>query len=274
MRLTVRHETIYRYATPATSVIQQLRLTPRGHDGQFVRRWRVEIDADGRLDRSEDAYGNIMHVFSIDGPVHELSILVDGDVETNDADGMLTGTIERFPLLFWLRETRLTRADPAIAEFARDISGGEGGDILRTLHAINAAIFRDMRFAVGDTDATTTAAQAFAARGGVCQDFAHLFVAAARLLNIPARYVGGYFLRTDSQEQDAGHAWAEAHVPGVGWIGFDPAHGVSVTDRYVRVTVAPDYLEAAPIRGAHIGGAGETLAVAVHVSQGPVIVEA
>ena len=274
MRLTVRHETIYRYATPAKSVIQQLRLMPRGHDGQFVRRWRVEIDADGRLDRSEDPYGNIMHIFSIDGPVHELSILVDGDVETSDMNGSMDGTLERFPLLFWLRDTPLTRPDPAIVEFAHDMSGGEGGDLLPTLHAINAALLREMRFSIGDTHPGTTAGQAFRARSGVCQDFAHVFVTAARALNIPARYVGGYYLRTDMSEQEAGHAWAEAHVPGVGWIGFDPAHGVCVTDRYVRVTAAPDYLEGAPIRGAHIGGSEESLSVAVHVSQGPVIIEA
>ncbi|HRJ69033.1 MAG TPA: transglutaminase family protein [Beijerinckiaceae bacterium] len=273
MRLNVRHETIYRYAAPATSVIQQLRLTPRGHEGQFVRGWRVEIDADSRLDRSEDAYGNIMHVFSIDGPVHELSIMVEGDVETSDMNGVVSTGVERFPLQFWLRETPLTRPDPAIVEFARDISGGEGGETLPALHAINAALYSGMRFSPGDTHAGTTATQAFKAGSGVCQDFAHVFISAARALSIPARYVGGYYLRTDRDEQDAGHAWAEAHVAGVGWIGFDPAHGVCATDRYVRVTAAPDYLEAAPIRGARIGGGQETLAVSVHVSQGPVILE-
>ena len=273
MRLKIRHDTTYRYGTPANSVIQQLRLMPRGYDSLFVRRWRVETDADCKLDRGEDAFGNIMHTFSIDGPVSELRVLVEGDVETTDAGGAVGGAVERFPELFWLRDTALTKCDAALVEFARDIASGEGGDALSTLHAINAALYANMRFSPGDTDATTTAAQSFKARNGVCQDFAHIFVATARALNIPARYVGGYFLRTDGDAQDAGHAWAEAKAPGIGWIGFDPAHGVCITDRYVRVAAGLDYLDAAPIRGARIGGGGETLSVSVNVSQGPVIID-
>jgi transglutaminase-like putative cysteine protease len=96
----------------------------------------------------------------------------------------------------------------------------------------------------------------------------HVFVAAARAVDIPARYVGGYFLRTDGPEQEAGHAWAEAYVGGVGWIGFDPANAVCADRRHIRVAVGRDYLEAAPIRGARFGGGGETLAVQVTVSRG------
>ncbi len=274
MRLSIRHDTVYRYASPAASVIQHLRLTPRGTNGLFVRRWRVEIDADCRLDRSEDAYGNIIHTFTAEGPLNEMRIAVAGDVETTDTHGLLSGALERFPLTFWQRETALTRPCPAIIEFARDIASGEGGDRLATLHAINAAIYSGMRYSVGETDTRTTACDAFTARAGVCQDFAHVFIAAACALGIPARYAGGYYLRTDMNEQEAGHAWVEAHVDGIGWISFDPTHGISVTDRYVRVAVGPDYLDAAPIRGARIGGAGETLAVTVHVEQGPLIIEA
>lgn len=273
MRLSIRHETLYRYQTPAASVIQHLRLTPRGHNGLFVRRWRVEIDAECRLDRGEDAFGNITHTFSAEGPLNEVRIAVDGDIETSDTNGLLSGALERFPLSFWQRATPLTHPCPAITEFARDLASGEGGDRLATLHALNAAIFSGMRYSVGETDTRTTACDAFAAKAGVCQDFAHMFIAAASVLDIPARYAGGYFLRTDMTEQEAGHAWVEAYVEGIGWIGFDPTHGISVTDRYVRVAVGPDYLDAAPIRGARIGGAGETLAVSVHVTQGPVIVE-
>lgn len=273
MRLSVRHETTYRYATPALSVIQHLRLSPRGHNGLFVRRWRVEIDADCRLERGEDAFGNITHTFTAEGPLDQVKIIVDGDVETTDTHGVLAGTLERFPLVFWQRETDLTHASPEITEFARDIAGGEGGDRLATLHAINAALFSTMRFSIGDTHAATQAGEAFAARAGVCQDFAHVFLAAARLLDIPARYIGGYYLRTDMNEQEAGHAWVEAHVDGIGWIGFDPAHGVSVTDRYVRVASGLDYLDAAPIRGARQGGGGEAMSVAVHVAEGPAVID-
>lgn len=274
MRLKIYHETVYRYAVPASSVIQQLRLTPRGNEGQFIRKWRVEIDADCRLEKGEDAFGNIIHTFTADGPVAELKVTVDGDVETTDTHGVVRGALERFPVPFWLRDTRLTHAGPEIAEFINDLAAGEGGDALATLHALNMALFSSMGFSIGTTDTGTTAACAFAARAGVCQDFAHVFIAACRTIGIPARYIGGYYLRTDTHEQEAGHAWAEAHVDGVGWIGFDPAHGVSVTDRYVRVACGLDYLDAAPIRGARIGGAGESLGVEVHVRPGPAILEA
>ena len=273
MRLIVRHDTVYRYATPAQSVIQHLRLTPRGYEGLFIRKWRVEINADCRLEKAEDAYGNIVHTFTADGPLNDLRISVDGAVETFDTTGIVRASVERFPLSVWLRETPLTAPAPVIREFAADIASAEGGDRFTTLHAINAAIFRDMRFAVGDTDAQTTAASAFAAQTGVCQDFAHVFVAAARAIGIPARYISGYYARTDSHEQEAGHAWAEAYIDNIGWIGFDPAHGVCVTDRYVRIAAGLDYLDAAPIRGARIGGGGESLSVNVHVSQGPAIAE-
>ncbi len=102
----------------------------------------------------------------------------------------------------------------------------------------------------------------------MCQDITHIFVAAARSLGIPARYVGGHFHRVDGvTSQEAGHAWAEAHVENLGWVGFDPTNGISTTDAHVRVAVGLDYLGAAPVRGTRYGGAGETLTVAVRVAQ-------
>jgi transglutaminase-like putative cysteine protease len=274
MRLKIRHETHYGYGKPANSAVQILRLTPRSHDGQFVRRWRVEIDADCRLHRSDDAFGNITHTFTVDGPVKSMKIVAEGEVDTSDTGGFLIGTVERFPLGLWLRDTALTRVEPELRRYARQIAGGEGGDQLATLHALMARIHADIRFIIGETTAETTAIQAFRQKAGVCQDLAHVFIACARSLGIPARYAGGYYLRTDTHDQDAGHAWAEAHLDGLGWLGFDPANGVCTTNRYVRVSVGQDYLDAAPIRGARIGGDDEHLAVAVEVKQGTAIIDA
>jgi transglutaminase-like putative cysteine protease len=268
MRLKLKHETNYGYAAPARGAIQVLRLTPRNHATQFVRRWRVEIDADCRLDRDEDAYGNITHIFSIDGPIEKMRILVEGEIDTGHENGIIRGTLERFPLPYWTSETALTQAGPAIQEFANDIAGGEGGDSLAFLHQLSASIFAHFSFKPGFTDTATKAEEAFGHQIGVCQDFAHVFLAAARARGIPSRYVSGYFFRTDMVEQDAGHAWAEAHIPGIGWIGFDPAHALCTDDRYIRVATGRDYLEAAPIRGSRLGGAGENLAVAVSLEQG------
>jgi transglutaminase-like putative cysteine protease len=274
MRLKIRHETHYAYGRAANAAIQILRLTPRSHAGQFVRRWRVEIDADCRLHRADDAFGNITHTFTVDGPVTSMSIVAEGELDIGDTGGFVRDTVERFPLGLWLRDTTLTRVEPAIRNYARQIASGEGGDRLAALHALMEAIHRDFRFQIGETTADTTAMQAFKQRSGVCQDLAHVFIACARSLGIPARYVGGYYLRTDTHEQEAGHAWAEAHLGGLGWLGFDPANGVCVTDRYARIAVGQDYLDAAPIRGTRIGGEDEHLTVVVHVAQGQALVEA
>jgi transglutaminase-like putative cysteine protease len=266
MRLNIRHHTQYKYAEPVSAAIQVLRLTPRNHDGQFIKNWRVEIDADCRLARDEDAYGNITHTFSIDGPLQEVNVLVEGAIETIDTSGAVAGAPERFPPGFWLRRSALTTPSAEIEAMARGVNAGEGGDQIATLHALMRAINSEMPFVIGDTTPATTAAQAYAKRSGVCQDHAQVFAAAARSLGIPARYVGGYYLRTDTTDQLAGHAWAEAWLPGIGWTGFDPANGVCVDDRYVRIAAGVDSLDASPIRGVRVGGSGETMTVSVNVA--------
>ena len=273
MRLNVQHATTYTYASPASSAIQILRLTPRNHDGQYVRHWRVEVDADYRLTRDEDPYGNITHTFALEGPITSMVVRVEGEVDTQDTHGIVAGTAERVPRRLWLRGTRLTEADAALRRFAHEMAAGEGGATLPFLHRLNEVICRDFEFVPGATTTATTAAQCFANRRGVCQDLAQVYVSACRAMKIPARYVGGYFLRTDGFKQDAGHAWAEAYVEGIGWIGFDPAHGVCPTDRYVRVACGADSADAAPIRGARHGGRNEQMKVEIKVSAQRELVE-
>src|SRR5712691_1424633 len=268
MRLRISHETVYRYDRPAGGVIQTLRLTPRNHDGQYVVFWRIGISDDCRLDHHEDAFGNITHTFTAEGAFTELGVVVDGEVETQDTDGIVRGAIERFPPSLFLRETALTRPDTAILAFAREARASTGEGTLELLHLLTERLHREIVFDTDPTHTATTAAEAFALRRGVCQDLSHVFISAARSLGVPARYVGGYFHRADGVVlQEAGHAWAEAYVPDVGWVGFDPANGISPTDAHVRVAVGLDYLGAAPVRGARKGGGGEALTVTVHVDQ-------
>jgi transglutaminase-like putative cysteine protease len=268
MLIRVSHLTTYRYDTPATSVIQTLRLTPRNHEGQFVMNWRVDVSTDCRLEQHEDAFGNFSHAFTADGPLEELKVLVEGEVETRDTQGIVRGAVERFPPSLYLRETPLTRPDDAIAAFAAAAKEKTDDDVLPILHRILERLFDDMQYDTNPTYATTTAAEAFALKRGVCQDLTHIFIAAARSLNVPARYVGGYFHRDDGvTAQDAGHAWAEGFVPGLGWVAFDTANGICATDAHIRVAVGLDYLGAAPVRGMRYGGSGETLAVSDQVDQ-------
>ena len=268
MRIRISHSTIYRYDSPPAGVIQTLRLTPRNHDGQYVVNWRIDLSENCRLARHEDAFGNIMHVFTADGPFSELHLTVDGEVETQDTGGVVAGTVERFPPSLYLRETGLTQSDPAIAELARASRQQAGGDPLQTMHALVRALHADMSFDTSPTGTTTTAAQAFVMKRGVCQDLSHIFIAGARSLGIPARYVGGHFHRSDGvTDQEAGHAWAEAFVPDLGWVAFDPTNGISATESHVRVAVGLDYLGAAPVRGSRQGGGVESMEVAVKVAQ-------
>ncbi len=130
MRIRIFHETVYRYETPAKSAIEILRLTPRNHDGQYIVRWRIELNVDCRLDPFEDAFGNLAHSFTVDGPLSELVIRVDGEVETQDTAGVVSGTMERFPPSLYLRETPLTAPDAAIAAFAQETAKRANGDPL------------------------------------------------------------------------------------------------------------------------------------------------
>ena len=268
MRIRISHAPTYVYDTPPTSVTQVLRKTPRNHEGQYVIDWRLDLSQDCQLHQHEDAFGNITHSFTAEGPFAQLSVAVEGEVDTQDTHGVVRGTVERFPPQLYLRETALTTSDASIVDFAESMRAAAGGDLLTLLHALLSAVNREMTNDADPTHVATTAAEAFGLRRGVCQDLTHIFIAAARTLGIPARYVGGHFYRSDGLvEQDAGHAWAEAHLENLGWVGFDPANGICTTEAHVRVAVGLDYLGAAPVRGTRRGGTGEQLMVAVHVDQ-------
>ena len=268
MRIRISHATTYRYDTPPTSVIQMLRLTPRNHDGQYVVNWRIDLSEDCLLHQHEDAFGNISHFFTAEGPFRELSIVVEGEVDTHDTKSVVSGAVERFPPGLFLRETALTQPDAAIIDFADNARAAAGSDPLMLLHGLMNALNREMKFDTDPTHSATTAAEAFTLRRGVCQDLTHIFIAAARQFGIPARYVGGHFYRVDGvTAQDAGHAWVKAYIEHLGWVGFDPTNGIGITEAHVRVAIGLDYLGAAPVRGTRFGGSGETLKVAVNVAQ-------
>jgi transglutaminase-like putative cysteine protease len=282
MRLRIAHSSVYRYDPPATGVIQVLRLTPRNHDGQYVTDWRIDVTPDARLAARDDAFGNITHVFTADGPLDELHVDVYGQVETQSADGVVHGTVERFPPSLYLRDTALTEADAPIRDFAEKIRAAAGDNPLAVLHALLDRLHEDIRCEAMTDDqsereassnaaksnAAKNAATSFALKRGTPADLAHIFIGAAHVLGIPARCIGGYFRKPDTNgAQDTGHAWAEAYVPDLGWVAFDPANGFCPTDAHVRVAVGLDYLGAAPVRGTRLGAGGETLAVAIKVNQ-------
>lgn len=267
MRIRLTHETMYTYGTPAKGVIQTLRLTPRNHDGQHIIHWRIDVTGDCHLDQHEDAFGNITHTFSADGPLERVSVTVDGTVETQDTAGLVRDAVERFPPSLFLRETTLTLPNDAIRKLSEDVQAHAKDDRLEFLHTLMARLHEEMEFDEDPTHVSTTAATAYEIKRGVCQDFTHIFVAAARSARIPARYIGGYFCRTDRAEQNAGHAWAEAYIEDFGWLAFDPTHDVCPVESHIRVAAGLDYLGAAPVRGSRIGGSAESLAVKIRIEQ-------
>jgi transglutaminase-like putative cysteine protease len=271
LRLRIAHSSVYRYDPPATGVIQVLRLTPRNYEGQHVGRWRIDVTPDTRLTAYEDAFGNLGHVFTADGPLDELTVEVDGEVETQNNNGVVRGTVERFPPSLFLRDTPLTAADVAIRYFAEQIRVAAGGGPLAALHGLLDRLHATMA-RQGATDearaAPANAAEAFAGKRGAAKDLTHIFIGAAHYLGIPARYVGGYVHRAeDAADANTAHAWAETFVPDLGWVGFDPANGCCPTDGHVRIAIGLDALGAAPVRGTHFGVGAETSEVAIRVDQ-------
>src|SRR5271155_4918096 len=187
MRIHIAHRTVYHYDPPATGVIQVLRLTPRNHEGQYVVRWRIDVSADARLAAHEDAFGNITHVFSADGPFDELCVEVDGEVETQNTQGIVRGTFEQFAPSLFLRDTAMTQADPAMREFAQSIRAVQGGEVLAELHGLLDRLYEEMAHDAGPGAAdTTNAAEAFARKHGAARDLTHVFIGAAHSLGVPA----------------------------------------------------------------------------------------
>jgi transglutaminase-like putative cysteine protease len=263
MRLAVHYNTRYHYSEQARRVIQLLRLTPITFDGQIVHDWRIDVDCDARLREGRDGFGNIIHMLYVDRPTQALKVSVNGRVITEDRAGLIAGLPHELPPEVFKRMTPLTEADAGLRAFAASIGDGE---MLDRLHRLNAAIHDQLGFDTGTTQADTTAAQALAAGHGVCQDFTHIFIAAARLLDIPARYVSGHLFRREGAElQEASHAWAEAYVEDLGWVAFDPTNGIGADDAYIRVACGLDYRDAAPFAGARAGGGHEELDVDVTV---------
>lgn len=263
MRLKVQHVTRYIYDAPVRGVVQSHRLTPAEFDGQRVIDWAVDMPGGQRGGAFRDGAGDRITAWTVLGPVAELGVTVTGTVETADMAGVLRGHREVVVPEAYLRTTLPTRADVRLQDLAMGVAGKEP---LALAHELSAAISEAIAYRPGVTTAHTTAAEALALGEGVCQDHAHALIAVARLRGLPARYVSGYlFLDAEDNAQEAAHAWAEIHVAGMGWIGFDAANRCCPDPRYIRLGSGMDAQDAAPIRGTSRGKAQESLSVEVAV---------
>ena len=265
MQLRIEHRTTYRYADPVSYGLQQLRLTPKSRAGQQVLDWTIEIDGGRREVTYEDEHANIVDLISFDPGQQEITVTGRGHVEVEDRAGVVGRQKSLVPLWLYQRETDLTRPGPGLAALLETFS--RGPDDLSTLHALSAHVLSRVPYSTAQQASDLTAEAAIEAGQAVCQDHAHIFVAAARSLGYPARYVSGYLMMNDRVLQDASHAWAEVHVSELGWVGFDVSNEISPDARYVRVATALDYRGAAPISGMRFGRGGEDLTVSLQVQQ-------
>jgi len=215
MRLKIVHTTRYEFSEPVTYGLQQLRKTPLGDGGQRVIGWRTGIEGGRRELSYRDFHGNLVELVSFEPGTQKLVLRSEGEVEMTDTHGVIGPHRGVAPLWLFTRPTPLTRAGARCRELLRMLPEGEE---LARLHALSAAVAGAVRYEVGASEVHWSAEDALAAGRGVCQDHAHVFVACARVLGLPARYVSGYLMTEGREVQDAAHAWAEAHVPGLGWV--------------------------------------------------------
>ncbi len=264
MLVSIRHSTHYRYDDTSSFSVQRLMLMPFDNDAQKVRSWSIEAQGMDGAAFYIDGFANRVHLLTHTRPYEALSITAAGEVETIDRGGVVGDLKEVANPLVFMRATPRTESVPAIDALAEELSERQHLD---RLHHLLEAIAERVVYVEDATHHGTTAAEAFAAGEGVCQDHAHIFIAAARRLGVPARYVTGYLHVESEARFAANHAWAEAFVPDLGWVGFDPANHICPTERYVRLACGFDDASAAPITGTRRGGGNETLEVDVVVRQ-------
>jgi transglutaminase-like putative cysteine protease len=264
MRLHIRHETFYTYETLLNYSVQRLYLTPQSFAAQKTVAWKIDAPGmDGALSYF-DGFGNRVHLITFQNMESPVSVVAEGIVDVTDALGIVSGLACPAPDAIFLRQTDATRPSSAMLEMITKLSETNSGK-LDLLHRFMAEIAEAVAYTIGATDENTTAAEAFAAGKGVCQDHAHIFLGGVRHLGIPARYVTGYLALEGGESATASHAWAEALLPDLGWVGFDPANRRCPTDHYVRVAGGIDANGITPIRGSRKGGDTEKMRVEVNV---------
>ncbi|MEE4200294.1 transglutaminase family protein [Erythrobacter sp.] len=267
MILSIRHTTRYVFTNPVIHALQRLRLTPKETQGQSILEWDMIYDNAAPELQYDDQNFNTVTLVAVEAGASDVTVTCKGRVETQDNAGVIGRHSGHLPLWSFLHQTPLTKPGEQMRAMMREIEPREDGSKIDMLHDLSAKIAETVIYGKGGTSSTTTGEEALVQGEGVCQDHAHIFIGAARAMDIPARYVSGYLMMNDRIEQEATHAWAEAHIDGLGWVGFDVSNGISPDPRYVRVATGRDYKDAAPVTGISFGTAEQMLSVDVEVEQ-------
>lgn len=263
MDLTIRHLTRYSYEPEAAEAAMRLKLYPPEMTGQRVVDWSVTVNGAACAPLHRDGCGDRFGLWRAPAAVDAVEIIATGQIATSDTNGVVQGlaSVARAPA--FLRDTALTDPGPEIAALAEQ---AQADNVLARMHALSSLVSEAVEYRKNVTEQTTTAQAALALGAGVCQDQTHVFITAARILGVPARYVVGYLSDPEAEAPtDETHAWAEAHIKDLGWVGFDITNQLCPTDRYVRLCSGFDAADAAPLRGTHGGDAEEAMTVEVSV---------
>lgn len=260
MKLRIDHVTRYEYSAPLEYAHQSLCLTPPASAHQTVHEWTVI--APGPLFAQRDGYGNAAHTWSLMRRSYGGIVRAHGLVETHGSPWF--DAADGPPALMYLRATPLTTGNAELAAIARRCLAGGANEF--SVLALAREVTRRLPYTRALTSVTSTALQALALGGGVCQDHAHVFLAACRSQGVPARYVSGYFHASDAPHL-ASHAWVDVCIGGETprWLSVDVTHGCLMDERHVRLAVGPDYAACPPIRGVREGGGEERMHVSVDI---------
>jgi transglutaminase-like putative cysteine protease len=284
MHYTIRHVTRFSYEPAITESVMEARMQPRSEATQRCIQFGLSTSPSSRVMMHQDQEGNIVHHFNIPGRHALMTLTAQALVECTappdlpdelDEDAWrrldaLTASGEHWDLT---SPSTFARPTPLLQQFAGGIALDRGRDPLTTLRRLAGEMSRRFEYSPQSTRVDSPIDDALASGRGVCQDFAHIFIALARQLGVPCRYVSGYlFPRVDGRDRSADgatHAWVEALMPEIGWVGFDPTNDVLAGDRHIRVAIGRDYADVPPTRGVFKGNTAVKSELAVAVRVGP-----
>ena len=282
MFYAVRHFTRYRYSRPVWQSLMEVRMHPRSENMQRCFTFQLSVSPRARIFSYTDHTGNVIHHFDIPEPHRQLTIIADALVDVDPADDLpdsmgsnawndLDRLIAQDDYWDMLMPSDYALFSPAVESFACEIGAEKRvGDPLQLLTDINSRIYSSFAYVKESTTVDSPVDVALVSRQGVCQDFAHVMISVVRNLKIPCRYVSGY-LYHDSAHSDrsldgATHAWVEALLPDLGWIGFDPTNNLLVGSRHIRTATGRDYADVPPTMGTMKGAVETELQVRVRVT--------
>lgn len=282
MHFEIFHLTRFQYSNPVTESVMELRMQPLTNENQTCTAYSLQLSPSARPFEFIDQFGNTVQHFDIPEKHSKLEITTKSLVEVNEREPlpeslpleswkMLDAEIEKGDFWEYLLPSQFAQKTPALTNLQNEINATRAKDPLTLLRGINSFFKANFEYAPETTEVDSPIDVAINQRSGVCQDFANIMIALVRGLKIPCRYVSGYlFHRTDDRShiaQDATHAWVEAYLPTLGWVGFDPTNDLIVGDRHIAVAVGRDYTDVPPTRGVFKGNVESQLSVAVRVRQ-------